>query len=363
MTEEYARVVREGVYVFIAGPGDAEPSSRSRRSETTPSGSLAARSLSLRLPTLTALPSASPILAWATRVRTLAVGLATCFLVSTLADHDFIVDYEAGRYSFQMTASALAAEQGSTQAPKLGAEFRDCARCPAVVVIPAGRFTMGSPEDDPDARANERPRHEVTIAGPIAVSKFETTFDEWDACAAARACPQAPDHWGRGRMPAINVSWNDAKQYAAWLSQVTGQQYRLLTEAEWEFAARAGAATRYSWGNSPGEGEANCDGCGSRWDLRQTAPAGAFKPNAFGLHDMQGNVWEWVEDAWHDDYDGAPNDGSAWASGDPDYRVVRGGSWRNETAVIRAAIRDKRNIHVRFDTLGFRVARMVTLSE
>jgi formylglycine-generating enzyme required for sulfatase activity len=326
-------------------------------------GSLTARSLNLRLPTLTALPSASPFLAWATRVRTLAVGLSTCFLVSTLADHDFIVDYEAGRYSFQMTASALAAEQGGTQAPKLGAEFRDCARCPAMVVIPAGRFTMGSPEDDPDARADERPRHEVTIAGPIAVSKFETTFDEWDACAAARACPQAPDHWGRGRMPAINVSWNDAKQYAAWLSQVTGQQYRLLTEAEWEFAARAGAATRYSWGNSPGEGEANCDGCGSRWDFRQTAPAGAFKPNAFGLHDMQGNVWEWVEDAWHDDYDGAPNDGSAWASGDPDYRVVRGGSWRNETAVIRAAIRDKRNIHVRFDTLGFRVARMVNLSD
>jgi formylglycine-generating enzyme required for sulfatase activity len=164
-------------------------------------------------------------------------------------------------------------------------------------------------------------------------------------------------------MPAINVSWNDAKQYAAWLSQVTGQQYRLLTEAEWEFATRAGAATRYSWGNSPGEGEANCDGCGSRWDLRQTAPAGAFKPNAFGLYDMQGNVWEWVEDAWHNDYGGAPNDGSAWASGDPDYRVVRGGSWRNETTVIRAAVRDKRNIHVRFDTLGFRVARMVTLSD
>ncbi len=366
VTEEFARVVHEGVYVFIAGPGDAEGSSRSRRSETPPPGSLAARSLDLPLPALTALPSASPILAWAARVRTLAVGLSTCFLVWTLADHDFIVDYGAGRYSFQMTASALAAEQGGTQAPKLGAEFRDCARCPAMVVIPAGRFTMGSPEDDPDARADERPRPEVTIAGPIAVSKFETTFDEWDACAAARGCPQAPDHWGhwgRGRMPAINVSWNDAKQYAAWLSQVTGQHYRLLTEAEWEFAARAGAATRYSWGNSPGEGEANCDGCGSRWDLRQTAPAGAVKPNAFGLYDILGNVWEWVEDAWHDDYDGAPNDGSAWTSGDPDYRVVRGGSWRNETAVIRAAIRDKRSIHVRFDTLGFRVARIVTRSD
>jgi formylglycine-generating enzyme required for sulfatase activity len=115
----------------------------------------------------------------------------------------------------------------------------------------------------------------------------------------------------------------------------------------------------YSWGDGPGEGAADCDGCGSRWDLQQTAPVGSFKPNAFGLHDMQGNVWEWVEDAWRDDYGGAPEDGSAWATGDPDYRVVRGGSWRNDTSVVRAAIRDRRNIRVRFDTHGFRVARPV----
>jgi len=228
-----------------------------------------------------------------------------------------------------------------------------------MIVIPAGRFSMGSPDDD-DARANERPRHVATIVNPIAISKFEATFDEWDACFAAGACPRVPDRWGRGQMPAINVSWNDAKQYAAWLSRVTGKPYRLLTEAEWEYAARAGAVTRYSWGDGPDEREANCDGCGSRWDLRQPAPVGSFKPNAFGLYDMQGNVWEWVEDAWHDNYDGAPEVGSGWTTGDLDYRVARGGSWRNETSLVRAAVRDKRNVHVRFDTLGFRVARTLS---
>jgi formylglycine-generating enzyme required for sulfatase activity len=161
-------------------------------------------------------------------------------------------------------------------------------------------------------------------------------------------------------MPVINVSWADARQYVGWLSRLTGKEYRLLTEAEWEYAARAGGMTRYSWGNDPGQGNANCDGCGSQWDVKQTAPVGSFKPNAFGLYDMHGNVWEWVEDSWHDNYVGAPTDGSAWLQGgDPSYRAVRGGSWRNDTQFIRAAARVKRNVNVRFDTLGFRVVRML----
>jgi formylglycine-generating enzyme required for sulfatase activity len=155
-------------------------------------------------------------------------------------------------------------------------------------------------------------------------------------------------------MPVINVSWVDAKQYVGWLSQLTGKEYRLPTEAEWEYAARAGVNTRYSWGDDLGMGNANCDGCGSQWDLQQTAPVGSFKPNSAG------NVWEWVEDSWHENYDAAPTDGSAWLrGGDPSFRVVRGGSWRNESELVRAAVRFRRNANVRFYTLGFRVARTV----
>jgi formylglycine-generating enzyme required for sulfatase activity len=160
-------------------------------------------------------------------------------------------------------------------------------------------------------------------------------------------------------MPVMNTSCGDAKQYVAWLSQLTGKAYRLLTEAEWEYATPAGADTRYSWGNDPHAGNANCDGCRSPWDVKHTAPVGSLKPNAFGLHDMHGNVWEWVEDTWHQNYDGAPTDGSAWQDGDPSYRVVRGGSWRNESEQVRAAVRFRRNINVQFETLGFRVARTI----
>src|SRR5262245_63389624 len=131
-------------------------------------------------------------------------------------------------------------------------------------------------------------------------------------------------------MPVIDVSYSDAKQYVGWLSQLTGKEYRLLTEAEWEYAARAGGRTGYSWGDDLGVGNANCDGCGSPWDLKQTAPVGSFKPNAFGLYDMHGNVWEWVEDSWHETYDGAPTDGSAWlAGGDQIGRA----SWRERVEV------------------------------
>jgi formylglycine-generating enzyme required for sulfatase activity len=157
-------------------------------------------------------------------------------------------------------------------------------------------------------------------------------------------------------MPVINVSWDDAQHYVGWLSRSTGKPYRLLTEAEWEYAALAGSNTRFSWGDEPGTYNANCNGCGDKWSL-QTAPVGSFKPNAWGLYDMHGNVWEWVEDEWHENYEGAPMDGSAWLQADPDYRVIRGGSWHNESELMRAAVRFERNRHVQFDTLGFRVAR------
>lgn len=253
----------------------------------------------------------------------------------------------------------LSAKQEKTIAAKPGAQFKECARgCPEMVVIPAGKFIMGSPENEPDRTDGEGPQHEVTIAKPFAISKFEVTFDDWDACTAAFACAQVPDHWGRGKMPVINVSWEDAKAYVAWLSQVTGKDYRLLTEAEWEYAARAGTTTRYSWGDDAERGDANCDGCGGAWKREQTAPVGIFKPNAFGLHDMHGNVWEWVEDSWHETYVGAPTDASAWLlDSDPNFRMIRGGSWRNESERVRSASRVRRQRLVEFDTLGFRVAR------
>jgi sulfatase-modifying factor enzyme 1 len=153
------------------------------------------------------------------------------------------------------------AQEEQAPAEKPGSTFNECANgCPVMIVIPAGKFMMGSPENESGRDASDRPRHEVTIAKPFAVSKFEVTFAEWDACVAAAACPQVQDHWGRGEMPVINVSWGGAKQYANWLSRLTGKDYRLLTEAEWEYAARAGTASRYSWGDDPGNGNACLDG-------------------------------------------------------------------------------------------------------
>ncbi|MCI0599753.1 MAG: formylglycine-generating enzyme family protein, partial [Beijerinckiaceae bacterium] len=234
--------------------------------------------------------------------------------------------------------------------------------CPVMIVVPAGKFSMGSPENEPDRSTSEGPQREVTIANPFAVSKFEVTFGEWDACTAASACPKAADRWGRDRMPAINVSFDDATAYVRWLSWLTGKKYRLLSEAEWEYAARAGTKTRYSWGDDAGKGNANCDGCGSEWDGKQTAPVDSFKPNAFGLYNMHGNVWEWVEDVWHENYDGAPNDGSArLQGGDPSIRAVRGGSGSVKgPQYLRAALRNRDPTVDRILNLGFRVARTLT---
>jgi formylglycine-generating enzyme required for sulfatase activity len=309
--------------------------------------------------------AASTLAARVRRGRVLVVGLIVLLCPASLGfmDPGVIVKEVVGQYRWRMAMgpTVLPVEQEKAQAAKSGSDFKECANgCPVMIVLPAGKFIMGSRENESDVDASERLQHEVTIAKPFAVSKFEVTFEEWDACVAAAACPQVPDSWGRGEMPVINVSWGGAKQYVGWLSQLTGKDYRLLTEAEWEYASRASTITRYSWGDDSGKGNANCDDCGSQWDLQQTAPVGSFKPNAFGLYDMHGNIWEWVEDSWHPSYYGAPTDGSAWLrGGDPSYRVVRGGSWRNETQDVRAAARRGRNVNVQFDTLGFRVARTI----
>ena len=239
--------------------------------------------------------------------------------------------------------------------------FKECSKdCPEMVVVPAGNFTMGSPPNEKDHWRSEGPQHEVKFAKPFAVSKFEVTFDDWDACVAYGDCnPVVTDHgWGRGRQPVINVTWDDAQRYVAWLSRMTGRTYLLLSEAEWEYAARAGTETAYSWGDEIGEGNANCHGCGGQWNRRQTAPVGSFAANAFGLYDMLGNVEEWVEDCVHNDYTGAPEDGSAWtADGDCNLRVTRGGSWLNDPEYLRSASHSGAPPGYWNDYMGFRVGR------
>jgi formylglycine-generating enzyme required for sulfatase activity len=242
---------------------------------------------------------------------------------------------------------------------KAPASFRECAKdYPEMIFIPAGEFTMGSPAAEQGRYNNEGPQHGVTIAKPFAVSKYDVTFADWDACVSVGACPKAADSgFGRDTKPVINVDWDDAQTYVAWLSKMTGQPYRLLTEAEWEYAARAGTTTAYYWGDDTGKGNANCDGCGSQWDAKQTSPVGSFAANQFGLYDMAGNVLQWVQDCYRGNYDGAPTDGSAWTGGNCSNRVVRGGSWDNLPRVLRSAGRVGITSGDRDVDLGFRVGR------
>jgi formylglycine-generating enzyme required for sulfatase activity len=257
----------------------------------------------------------------------------------------------------QMRPFVLTAEQ--ERALVSGAKFRECAKdCPEMIVVPAGEFTMGSPTTESGRYDDEGPQHKVTIAKPFAVSKFDVTFADWEACVSVGGCPEVSNGgYGRGTKPVINLTWDEAGKYVKWLFRMTGRPYRLLTEAEWEYAARAGATTAHYWGDEIGKANANCNGCGSQWDNRETSPVGSFEPNAFGLYDMAGNVWQWVEDCYHDKYDDAPADGSAWTSGDCSRRVVRGGSLLNDPRGLRAANRFGVTTVDRNDDLGFRLAR------
>lgn len=229
---------------------------------------------------------------------------------------------------------------------------------PVMLKIPVGRFEMGDLNGS-DIEGDEKPVHWVSLAKRFAVSQTEITFDQYDRFAknTNRTLP-SDNGWGRGSRPAINVTWEDAKAYTKWLSEQTGKNYRLLSEAEWEYSARAGTQSRYPWGNQPGRGNANCYGCGSKWDNKKTAPVASFAPNEYGLFDMNGNVWEWVEDCWHDRYSGAPEDGSAWVnSGECGGRVLRGGGWNNYPPFIRSANRDWFHSNQSQNSFGFRVAR------
>jgi formylglycine-generating enzyme required for sulfatase activity len=255
------------------------------------------------------------------------------------------------------------------QTLKRGDSFKECAQdCPEMVVVPAGTFTMGASQSENQAAGYPReiPQRPVRIAKIFAVSKYALTFDDWRACLTGGGCDgYEPDdrHWGRGRQPAINVSWDDAQRYVAWFSRLTGKSYRLLSEAEYEYVERAGTATVYPWGDDiklSGAAMANCNGCGSNWDLQQPAPVGSFPPNKFGLYDMAGNVFEWTEDCGHSDYKNAPGEGSAWREddgGECSGHIVRGGSWGSSPNELRSAFRTLSTAGTRYDSLGFRIAR------
>jgi formylglycine-generating enzyme required for sulfatase activity len=233
-----------------------------------------------------------------------------------------------------------------------GQVFRDCDNCPEMVVVPAGSFMMGGRTD------YATPAHSVTIPKQFAIGRYEVTFAEWDACLAERACKARPSDrgWGRNRNPVMNVSWLDAKEFAAWLSQKTGQRYRLPSESEWEYASRANTRGTYWWGADVGARHANCNGCGTG-QAQKTLQVGSFPPNAFGLYDTSGNVAEWVEDCWHADYQGAPSDGSAWTTGQCQLRVLRGGAFDSSANYITTASRFRYDYDVAYSANGFRLVR------
>jgi formylglycine-generating enzyme required for sulfatase activity len=273
--------------------------------------------------------------------------------------------------------------------PGSGESFRDCPECPEMVVVPSGSFLMGSADEERPRTTDEVPQHRVTIGTPFAAGMAAVTRDEFDAfvrdsgynmdggCYISAGAELkvdstksylAPGYQQTGAHPAVCVSVNDALAYTAWLSKKTGENYRLLSEAEREYVTRAGTKTPFWWGASISPDQANYDGTaevfrggGQNGEFRRKpVPVKSFKPNPWGLYQVHGNIWEWVEDCWVDRYNGAPGDGSAWTTADCSRRVLRGGAWRNGPSSLRAASRLKGYARIRYISFGFRVARTVS---
>ena len=297
---------------------------------------------------------------------------------------EYLRQFPAGVYrglaTTRLAALRSAAAVDSSGAPEDAPDpavveaFRDCRSCPEMVVIPAGTFRMGCVSGSDDCRDDEYPVHEVRVAS-FALSKHEVTRGQFRAFVAATGhrarggCIWEGSwddrDWQHDDHPVVCVSWNNAQAYVDWLRRETGKRYRLPSESEWEYAARAGTTTPWYWGDRPQDrcehanGRDSDDGCDDGWE--RTAPVGSFRANGFGLHDMAGNVSEWLADCWHDNYDGAPRDGSAWTRGGAcDERNVRrgtrGGAWRF-TSGFRSASRGRWRDSIKGDDLGFRVAR------
>jgi formylglycine-generating enzyme required for sulfatase activity len=232
--------------------------------------------------------------------------------------------------------------------------IRDCPECPELALIPAGTFNMGSTEMFPF----EGPVHQVTIGKAFYLGRREVSVDEWKACVIDGGCADRPASQAdeSGTSPATNLDWNDAQHYVAWLTRKNGQLYRLPSESEWEYSARAGTVTPYYWGKTLEKDRANCLGCTSE-RIGKATPAGTYPANNFGLYDMAGNAAEWVQDCWNDSYKLAPADGSAWNKPRCQERVLRGGSFNNDPRYMRSAARFKYDFDVRYYTNGFRVLR------
>ncbi|OJA44674.1 hypothetical protein BGV66_20660 [Burkholderia ubonensis] len=233
-------------------------------------------------------------------------------------------------------------------------EIRDCPACPAMLAVNPGTFAMGSNSGDP----SEKPAHRVTLDHSFALAKYVVTVAQWNTCRDAGACPRLPgDSNTAPNAPVRDLSWDDAQQYVKWLSKISGKSYRLPTEAEWEFAARGGTATRYWWGNEMRPGNANCKDCGQPWHAEAPDNVGSFAANPLGFYDMGGGVWEWVSDCWHNSYKNAPADGRSWDEPNCQVRVIRGGSWRDGASYMPVSTRFKYDSSVRYSANGFRVAR------
>jgi formylglycine-generating enzyme required for sulfatase activity len=262
----------------------------------------------------------------------------------------------ASRPETKVVAPAVVAPAVAASATpaKAGAEITDCPACPVLLSIPAGSFTMGSNSSD----VSEKPAHAVSVRAPFAIGKYEVTVAQWNACADANACPRLSVASNPSpAAPVRDVSWDDAQVYIKWLAATSGKPYRLATEAEWEYTARAGTSTRYWWGEQMAAGKANCKDCGSPWRAEAPGKVGSFAPNPWGLYDMSGSVWEWVADCWHNSYKDAPSDAKAWDAPACSVRVIRGGSWREGAAYMVSSSRFKYDASVRHSQNGFRVAR------
>jgi formylglycine-generating enzyme required for sulfatase activity len=234
-------------------------------------------------------------------------------------------------------------------------EFKDCPACPRLVALPRGAFTMGGSSID----QTEQPAHLVRLESPFAIGKYEVTVREWNACVEDGGCERAALYASPNpKAPIRDVSWDDAQQYVKWLSTASGEPYRLPSEAEWEYAERGGTSTRYWWGDQMATGKANCKDCGPPWQVDEPANAGSFEPNPYGLYDMNGSVWEWVQDCWHNSFSQAPGDAVAWED-QPNCsaRVLRGGSWRDSAPYMVSSTRSSADAGRRHSQNGFRVAR------